>query len=108
HTKRKSVSGLPECNGSRLQYEIVELVTGKDIPNSAIGELAVRGAIVTHGYYKAPQETAEIIDKDGWLKTGDVGRIDENGDIQMLGRSKEMLKVCGELVSPREAEREIY
>src|SRR5699024_5106519 len=105
--KLNGVSGLPEFNGSSVQYKTVDLDTGKDLPNSEIGELAVRGATVTHGYYKKPQETAEIIDKDGWLKTGDVGRMDENGYIQMLGRSKEMFKVSGELVSPREVEIEI-
>ena len=105
--KLNGVSGLPEFNGSSVQYKTVDLDTGEDLPNSEIGELAVRGATVTHGYYKKAQETAEIIDKDGWLKTGDVGRIDENGYIQMLGRSKEMFKVSGELVSPREVEIEI-
>src|SRR5699024_12451315 len=72
-----------------------------------IDKRAVRRTTVTHDYYKKPQETAEIIDKDVWLKTGDVGRIDENGYIQMLGRSKEMFKVSGELVSPRGVEIEI-
>lgn len=74
------------------------------MPEGATGELAVRGATVSHGYYNKPDETAEVIDKDGWLRTGDVGKIDENGYVQLLGRSKEMYKVSGELVSPREVE----
>src|SRR5699024_9919735 len=102
--KLNGVSGLPEFNGSSVQYKTIERETGEDLPGGEIGELAVRGATVTHGYYKKPEETAKVIDKDGWLRTGDVGRIDENGYIQMLGRSKEMFKVSGELVSPREVE----
>ncbi|SIS74894.1 class I adenylate-forming enzyme family protein [Salimicrobium salexigens] len=102
--KLNGVSGLPEFNGSSVQYKTVHRDTGEDLPHGEMGELAVRGATVTHGYYKKPEETAQAIDKDGWLKTGDVGKIDENGYIQMLGRSKEMFKVSGELVSPREVE----
>lgn len=102
--KLNGVSGLTEFNGSSVQYKTIDRDTGEDLPEGEIGELAVRGATVTHGYYKKPEETARVIDKDGWLRTGDVGRIDENGYIQMLGRSKEMFKVSGELVSPREVE----
>ncbi|MFD1038446.1 class I adenylate-forming enzyme family protein [Virgibacillus byunsanensis] len=102
--KLNGVSGLPEFSGSSVQYKTIERDTGKDLPVGSVGELAVRGATVTHGYYKKQEETAKAIDKDGWLRTGDVGRIDENGYIQVLGRSKEMYKVSGELVSPREVE----
>ncbi|SES89724.1 fatty-acyl-CoA synthase [Oceanobacillus limi] len=97
-------SSMPEFNGSSVQYKTIDPDTGENLPDGAVGELAVRGNTVTHGYYKKPEETAMIIDKDGWLRTGDVGRIDENGYIQLLGRSKEMYKVSGELVAPREVE----
>jgi len=102
--KLNGVSGLSEFNGSSVQYKTIDRDTYEDLPKGEIGELVVRGVTVTHGYYKKPEETAKVIDKDGWLRTGDVGRIDENGYIQMLGRSKEMYKVSGELVSPREVE----
>jgi len=102
--KLGGVSGLPEFNGSAVEYKTVDVDTGETLPNGSTGELAVRGATVSHGYYNKPEETAEVIDKDGWLLTGDVGKIDENGYIQLLGRSKEMYKVSGELVSPREVE----
>lgn len=98
------VSGLPEFNGCVVQYKTIDRDTGGDLPHGAVGELAVRGITVSHGYYKKSEETAKVIDKDGWLRTGDVGRIDENGYIQLLGRSKELYKVSGELVSPREVE----
>ncbi|OZU87571.1 AMP-dependent synthetase [Virgibacillus indicus] len=102
--KLNGISGLPEFNGSAVQYKTIDRDTGKDLPAGSVGELAVRGVTVTHGYYKKQEETAKAIDKDGWLRTGDVGRIDEIGYVQVLGRSKEMYKVSGELVSPREVE----
>ncbi|ALX48943.1 class I adenylate-forming enzyme family protein [Lentibacillus amyloliquefaciens] len=102
--KLGGVSGLPEFNGSTVEYKTIDVDTGETLPEGATGELAVRGATVSHGYYNKPDETAEVIDKDGWLRTGDVGKIDENGYVQLLGRSKEMYKVSGELVSPREVE----
>ncbi|SDQ88575.1 class I adenylate-forming enzyme family protein [Virgibacillus salinus] len=102
--KLNGSSGLPEFNGSAVQYKTIDRDTGEDLLAGSVGELAVRGATVTHGYYKKQDETAKAIDKDGWLRTGDVGRIDENGYLQVLGRSKEMYKVSGELVSPREVE----
>ncbi len=105
--KLGGVSGLPEFNGSAVQYKTIDRDTGANLPAGTVGELAVRGATVTYGYYKKPEETAITIDKDGWLRTGDVGKIDAYGYIQILGRSKEMYKVAGELVSPREVENVI-
>ncbi|GAB3804467.1 class I adenylate-forming enzyme family protein [Virgibacillus kimchii] len=102
--KLNGTSGVPEFHHSAVQYKTIDRDTGEDLPEGSVGELVVRGATVTHGYYKKPEETAKTIDKDGWLRTGDVGRIDENGYLQVLGRSKEMYKVSGELVSPREVE----
>lgn len=101
-------SGLPEFLDSPVQYKTIDPETLKNLPEGSIGELAVRGATVTNGYYNKPMETAETIDKDGWLRTGDVGRIDDSGYLQVLGRSKEMYKVSGELVAPREVENVIY
>lgn len=100
-------SGLREFQGSPVQYKTIDPETLKSLPTGSIGELVVRGATVTKGYYNKPLETAETIDKDGWLRTGDVGRIDVDGYLQVLGRSKEMFKVSGELVAPREIENVI-
>lgn len=102
--KLNGVTGLTEFNGSSVQYKTVDPDTGATLPAGSVGELAVRGNTVTHGYYKKPEETAKTIDKDGWLRTGDVGKIHEDGYLQILGRSKEIYKVSGELVSPREVE----
>lgn len=100
-------SGLPEFGGRNVQYKVVDPFTGQDLKEGSVGELTVRGNLVTHGYYKKPDETAAVIDKDGWLRTGDLGRLDENGYIEFLGRSKEMYKVSGENVSPKEIEEVI-
>lgn len=102
--KLGGVTGLPEFGGSTVEYKTIDRDTGETLPQGEIGELAVRGVTVTHGYYNKPKETAATIDKDGWLRTGDVGRIDEEGYLEVLGRSKEMFKVSGELVAPREVE----
>lgn len=102
--KPGGVSGLTEFGGSNIQYKVIDPFTGEDLPAQSIGELAVRGNTVTHGYYKKPAETETAIDKDGWFRSGDLGRIDEQGYIEFLGRSTEMYKVSGENVSPKEVE----
>lgn len=97
-------SGLPEYDGANVQYKTVDPFTREDLASGEIGELAVRGNLVTKGYYNKPDETADVIDKDGWLRTGDLGRVDESGYIELLGRSKELYKISGENVAPKEVE----
>ncbi|WP_343271922.1 AMP-binding protein [Lentibacillus songyuanensis] len=100
-------SGLAEFGGSNTQYKVVDPFTKKDINPGTPGELAVRGNIVTKGYYKKPEETVAAIDKDGWFHTGDLGRIDDHGYIEFLGRSKDLYIVSGENVAPKEVEEVI-
>lgn len=102
--KLGGVSGLEEFKGSNVQYKTIDPETLEELPNGSVGELAIRGNTVTRGYYNKPEETARAIDKDGWLRTGDVGIIDEHGYLQVLGRSTDLYKVSGELVAPKEAE----
>lgn len=101
------VAGLAEFSGSTVQYKTIDPDTKEDLPPGSIGELVVRGSTVTNGYYNKPIETAKTIDKDGWLRTGDVGITDDNGYLQHLGRSDDLYKVSGELVAPRETEEVI-
>ena len=69
------------------------------------GEICIRGGCVMLGYYKDPEATAEIIDKDGWLHTGDLAREDEDGYYYMVGRKKNLIILdSGENVSPEELE----
>ena len=69
------------------------------------GELCIRGDSVMMGYYKDPEGTAEVIDPEGWLHTGDLARIDERGYIYLTGRKKNVIILgSGENVSPEELE----
>jgi long-chain acyl-CoA synthetase len=77
-------------------------------PEHGIGEVLVRGENLMLGYYKDPDTTAETIDADGWLHTGDLGRIDENGFLFLTGRSKNMiLSPSGQNVYPEEIESKL-
>lgn len=71
------------------------------------GEIWVRGPNVMKGYYKLPKETAETITADGWLKTGDYGKLDGDGFLWITGRKKELIIISGENVSPNEIEHVI-
>jgi len=68
------------------------------------GEVLVRGPHVMKGYYRNPVETAKVLDADGWLRTGDLGKIDEHGHLHILGRSKELIIHGGFNVYPPEVE----
>lgn len=68
------------------------------------GELYVRGPLVMKGYYHREEETAAAIDREGWMRTGDVVRIDEDGVLAITGRAKDLIIVAGENVYPREVE----
>jgi len=77
-------------------------------PAQEVGEILVRGINVMKGYYKNPQATAEAIDKDGWLHTGDLGLRDEAGFIYIKGRSKNMiLGPSGQNIYPEEIESKL-
>jgi fatty-acyl-CoA synthase len=85
-------------------YKTVDQVTGEDLPPGSVGELVVKGPIVTSGYYMRPDETAAAFDAAGWLRTGDLGRIDEEGFLTLTGRKKECYRCGGELVVPKHVE----
>jgi long-chain acyl-CoA synthetase len=76
----------------------------KPVADADTGELWVQGPCVMQGYYKKPDETAAVKTDDHWLKTGDMGRVDEDGYIWITGRKKELIIVGGENVYPREIE----
>ncbi|TMH66199.1 MAG: long-chain-fatty-acid--CoA ligase [Betaproteobacteria bacterium] len=77
---------------------------GKAVALGQPGELCLRGPQVMAGYWQRPDETAKVIDKDGWLATGDVGVIDEQGYIRIVDRKKDMILVSGFNVYPNEIE----
>lgn len=79
----------------------------KEVPCGEVGEIVVRGWVITDGYYKDPQATSQAI-RNGWFYTGDLGRFDEDGDLYIVGRIKEMIKVGGEIVFEPEIENALH
>ena len=77
---------------------------GNDLPIGAAGEICIRGPNVMQGYYNMPKDTAEAIDEEGWLHSGDLGIMDEDGYVSISGRIKDMIIRGGENVYPREVE----
>jgi len=90
------------------EVKIVNPETGEECPTGVQGEVCCRGYLVMKGYYKNPEATAEVIDKDGWLHSGDLGIKDENGYYRITGRIKDMIIRGGENIYPREIEEFLY
>lgn len=103
--KRKIGSiGLPWPD---TDAKIIDLETGEDVPIGEIGELAVRGPQVMKGYWKREEETAATF-KDGWLLTGDIGKMDEDGFFYIIDRKKDMIIAGGYNIYPREVEEVLF
>ena len=91
-----------------VEIRIVNLDSGEDCGPGEQGELWTRGYLVMRGYYKMEDKTAEVIDEDGWLHTGDLAIMDENGYVRITGRAKDMIIRGGENIYPREIEEFLY
>jgi len=91
-----------------VECRIVDPVTNEVLPPNTDGEFVARGYNIMKGYYKMPEATAAAIDKDGWLHTGDMARMDENGYFKITGRIKDMIIRGGENIYPKEIEDFIY
>ncbi len=87
-----------------IECKNIDPATGEDVPDGVNGEFVVRGYNVMKGYYKMPKATAEAIDKDGWLHSGDLCCRDERGYYKVTGRLKDMIIRGGENIYPREIE----
>lgn len=90
------------------EVKIIDIETGATLPPGKQGELCARGYMVMKGYYKMPEETAKVIDVDGWLHTGDLAVMDENGYCKITGRIKNMIIRGGENIYPKEIEEFLY
>jgi fatty-acyl-CoA synthase len=86
------------------EVKIIEPKTGVIVPRGVTGELCTRGYLVMNGYYNNPEATAKVMDPDGWLHSGDLATMDENGYIRIAGRIKDIIIRGGENISPREIE----
>ncbi len=91
-----------------VEIKIVDPVNNQTLPPEKTGELCTRGYHVMKGYYKMPEKTAEAIDDEGWLHTGDLASIDEQGNCTIQGRLKDMIIRGGENIYPREIEEFLY
>ena len=91
-----------------IELAIMDPETRKHLGSGVIGEVCCRGYNIMKGYYKMPEATAEAVDKDGWLHSGDLGIIDEDGYLSITGRHKDMIIRGGENIYPREIEEFIY
>jgi long-chain acyl-CoA synthetase len=97
--------GIPVSNSLS---KIMDLETGdRELPPGEIGEIVVQGPMVVPGYWNKPEETAHAI-RQGWLYTGDVGKMDENGWFYVVDRKKDLINVSGFKVWPRDVEDILY
>ncbi|MDD7398501.1 MAG: AMP-binding protein [Firmicutes bacterium] len=91
-----------------VECKIIDPETGETLPPHKTGEFCARGYNIMRGYYKMPEATAQAIDKDGWLHSGDLCTVDENGYYKVVGRLKDMIIRGGENIYPKEIEEFLY
>ena len=91
-----------------VDVKVLDPETNKEVPVGVQGEMCCKGFNVMKGYYKNPQATAEVIDENGYLHSGDLGVMDENGNYRITGRIKDMIIRGGENIYPREIEEFLY
>lgn len=84
--------GMPIQN---VDLKLVDPETGEEVPLGEPGEICVKGPLVMQGYYNKPEETAKAIDKDGYMHSGDLGIMDEDGYVRIVDRTKDMINVSG-------------
>jgi acyl-CoA synthetase (AMP-forming)/AMP-acid ligase II len=101
HANRHGSVGLPLAS---TEVRLVDTATGRDVDAGSEGEILVRGPQVMKGYLNNPAATATTIDDDGWLHTGDIGRVDADGHLYVVDRVKELIKYKGWQVAPAELE----
>lgn len=91
-----------------VECKIIDPESGEKLPINTPGEFCARGYNIMKGYYKMPEATAQAIDKDGWLHTGDLCTVDEDGYYKVVGRIKDMIIRGGENIYPKEIEECLY
>ncbi|MEN6486310.1 MAG: AMP-binding protein [Syntrophobacteraceae bacterium] len=91
-----------------IEMRLVDPNTNIPVPAGAQGEICCRGYNIMKGYYNMPEATAEAVDSEGWLHSGDLGVVDDDGYLSITGRHKDMIIRGGENVYPREIEEFLY
>ena len=96
------------CKFPNIEVKIVNPETGEEVGVGEPGEIMCRGFNVMKGYYNMPEKTAETIEPDGWLHSGDLATVDEDGYYSIVGRIKDMIIRGGENIYPREIEEFLF
>lgn len=91
-----------------VEVKIVDPETGEELGSGKTGEICCRGYNVMKGYYKMEDKTKEVIDDDGWLHSGDLATVDDDGYYSIVGRKKDMIIRGGENIYPREIEEFLF
>ena len=91
-----------------VEVKVVDPVDGATVPRGETGELCTRGYSVMLGYWDEPEKTAEAVDAEGWMHTGDLAVMRDDGYVNIVGRSKDMVIRGGENVYPREVEEFLH
>ncbi|MFC6066859.1 AMP-binding protein [Streptomyces ochraceiscleroticus] len=91
-----------------VEVKVVDPATGDTVPRGEPGELCTRAYSVMLGYWEEPERTAEVIDPEGWMHTGDLAVMNDDGYLRIVGRIKDMIIRGGENVYPREIEEFLY
>ena len=94
--------------GPHLEVKVVDPVTGETVPRGEVGELCTRGYSVMLGYWEQPDKTAQALDAERWMHTGDLATMDQDGYLAITGRIKDLVIRGGENVYPREVEEFLY
>jgi fatty-acyl-CoA synthase len=94
--------------GPHLEIKVVDSTTGQTVPRGVAGEFCTRGYSVMAGYWNDPEQTAQVVDADGWMHTGDLAVMDARGYIEITGRIKDIVVRGGENISPREIEEFLH
>jgi fatty-acyl-CoA synthase len=90
--------------GPHLEVKVIDPATAETVPRGTPGEFCTRGYSVMKGYWNEPERTAQAIDDEGWMHSGDLAVMDEDGYVQITGRIKDMVIRGGENIYPREVE----
>jgi len=108
--KQKKLKRLSSSIGRALPDVEVKIVDegGKALPSLEVGEIWARGPRIMTGYWRDEQKTSQVITQDGWLRTGDMGWMDEEGYIYLAGRGDDMIIRGGENISPEEVENVLH
>jgi fatty-acyl-CoA synthase len=104
--KRRFTVGRP-LPGTHIRIADPESASGGDLPVESVGEIRVKGPGVMLGYYRQPRRTAEAFDDQGYFRTGDLGLVDEDGYLHLVGRTKDVIIRAGFVVYPRVLESRV-